>query len=57
VSNLSPGDKVAYFGGSGSYAQYTAVPANRVTKVPDGIGLDIAAAAMVQVGAEQKAGS
>jgi NADPH2:quinone reductase len=50
VTNFAPGDKVAYYTGSGSYAQYTSVPAKHVTKVPDGIGLDIAAAAMVQVG-------
>ncbi len=32
----------------GSYAEYHAVPAALLVKVPDGVGLDIAAAAMLQ---------
>src|SRR6202521_3010473 len=37
VKSLKPGDRVAYIGILGSYAQYAAVPADRAVRVPEGI--------------------
>jgi len=48
VTNVQPGDRVAYTGGLGSYAEYAAVPANRLIKIPDELDFDQAAAAMLQ---------
>jgi NADPH2:quinone reductase len=48
VKSLKPGDRVAYTGVLGSYAEYAAVPADRLVKVPDGITDQQAAAAMLQ---------
>ncbi|HKW76386.1 MAG TPA: quinone oxidoreductase [Terriglobales bacterium] len=48
VKSLKPGDRVAYTGVLGSYADYAAVPADRLVKVPDGINDEQAAAAMLQ---------
>ena len=48
VTSLKPGDRVAYSSILGSYAEYAAVPANRVVKVPQGITDQQAAAAMLQ---------
>jgi len=48
VTDIKPGDRVAYAGVLGSYAQYAAVPAARLVKVPDGIDSRSAAAAMLQ---------
>ena len=48
VSGLAPGDRVAYCGVLGGYAEYSAVPANRLVKIPDGIDAPTAAALMVQ---------
>jgi len=48
VKSLKPGDRVASTGISGSYAEYAAVPANRVIHVPAGITDQQAAAAMLQ---------
>jgi NADPH2:quinone reductase len=48
VTSLQEGDRVAYSGVLGSYAGYAAVPADRLVRVPDGIELDVAAAAMLQ---------
>jgi NADPH2:quinone reductase len=45
-TTLRPGDRVAYCLAWGSYAEYAAVPAWRVVRVPDGLPLDTAAAAM-----------
>ncbi len=42
------GDRVAYCGVSGSYAELAAVPANRVVTLPDDIDFDSAAALMLQ---------
>lgn len=42
------GDRVAYFGGSGSYAQYATVPAWRVSRVPQNVDLKLAAAVPLQ---------
>ena len=48
VEGISVGDRVAYTGVHGSYAEYAAVPADRLVKVPDGIATKTAAAAMLQ---------
>lgn len=48
VKSLKPGDRVAYTGVLGSYAEYAAVPADRLIKVPAGISDEQAAAAMLQ---------
>ncbi|HUG80682.1 MAG TPA: quinone oxidoreductase [Bryobacterales bacterium] len=48
VSGLKPGDRVAYCGVPGGYAEYAAVPAQRLVKVPDGVDSPTAAALMVQ---------
>ncbi|HYJ87283.1 MAG TPA: quinone oxidoreductase [Pyrinomonadaceae bacterium] len=48
VTNLKVGDRVAYTGVLGSYAQYAAVPADRLVKIPDDVDFDQAAAAMLQ---------
>ncbi len=48
VSGLKAGDRVAYTGVQGSYAEYAAVPADRLVKVPDGIETRTAAAIMLQ---------
>jgi len=48
VRNVKPGDRVAYASVQGSYAEYAAVPAERLVLVPDGIDLEVAAAVMLQ---------
>jgi NADPH2:quinone reductase len=48
VTDLHPGDRVAYAGVAGSYAQYAIVPAARLVRVPDGISANDAAAIMLQ---------
>lgn len=48
VKSLKPGDRVAYTGVMGSYAEYAAVPADRLVRVPDKITDEQAAAAMLQ---------
>src|SRR5262249_42267876 len=48
VSDLSVGDRVAYTGVLGSYAQYAAVPAHRLVRVPQGVSSRDAAAVMLQ---------
>ena len=48
VKSLKIGDRVAYTGVLGSYAEYAAVPADRLVKVPDGVDDRQAAAAMLQ---------
>jgi NADPH2:quinone reductase len=48
VSEVQPGDRVAYTGALGSYAEYAAVPAARLIKIPDGLNFEQAAAAMLQ---------
>jgi NADPH2:quinone reductase len=48
VTTLQPGDRVAYAMARGSYAEYAAVPAAQLVKVPDGVDLDVAAAVMLQ---------
>jgi NADPH2:quinone reductase len=48
VSDVSPGDRVAWSNGNGSYAQRIALDADRVVPVPDGVPTEVAAAAMLQ---------
>ena len=48
VTTLKPGDRVAYCGTPGSYAEYAAVPADRLVKTPSALDFDSAAAAMLQ---------
>jgi len=48
VTVVQPGDRVAYTGRLGSYAEYAAVPAERLVKIPDGLDFKQAAAAMLQ---------
>lgn len=48
VSGFSIGDKVAWPSSLGSYSQVHAVNAASVVKVPEGVSLDIACAAMLQ---------
>ena len=48
VKTFKPGDHVAYSNVVGSYAEYAAVPAEKLVKVPSGISDEQAAAAMLQ---------
>ncbi|HKG60525.1 MAG TPA: quinone oxidoreductase [Pyrinomonadaceae bacterium] len=48
VTTLKPGDRVAYTSALGSYAEYAAVPTNRLVKIPDELDFEQAAAAMLQ---------
>ena len=48
VTEVRPGDRVAYATARGSYAEYAVVPAWQLVKIPDGIGLNSAAAAILQ---------
>jgi NADPH2:quinone reductase len=48
VTTLRLGDRVAYTGVLGSYAEYAAVPAARLVRIPDELDFDQAAAAMLQ---------
>jgi NADPH2:quinone reductase len=48
VRSVKPGERVAYTGVMGAYADYAAVPADRLVRVPDGITDQQASAAMLQ---------
>src|SRR5579875_1852289 len=48
VSGLSVGDRVAWAGAPGGYAEEVAVPADRLVPVPGEVDLDVAAAVMLQ---------
>jgi NADPH:quinone reductase len=48
VTGLAVGDRVAWAGPGSSYAEQVALPARRVVRVPDGVSLQVAAAAMLQ---------
>jgi NADPH2:quinone reductase len=48
VKDFKPGERVAYTGITGAYAEYEAVPADRLVRVPSGITDHQAAAAMLQ---------
>ncbi|KAJ3962817.1 hypothetical protein N0V92_000384, partial [Colletotrichum tropicale] len=47
-SSFSPGDRVVYMGPYSSYATYSAVPASSLLRIPDALGTDAAAAALLQ---------
>jgi NADPH:quinone reductase len=48
VSSVKVGDRVAYTGVRGSYAEYAAVPAERLVVIPDQLDFQSAAASMLQ---------
>ncbi len=48
ATSVKPGDRVAWTGILGSYAEYAAVPAERLVLIPQGAGDRDAAAAMLQ---------
>ena len=48
ADGVAVGDKVAYAGPMGSYAELAAVPADRVVSLPDGVSCEVGAAAMIQ---------
>src|SRR5690242_5350909 len=48
VKTVKPGDRVAYAGPLGAYAEYAAVPAERLVPVPADVSDRDAAAAMLQ---------
>lgn len=48
VTEVAVGDRVAYAGPRGSYAEYAVVPAWQLVKVPAGVTDSLAAAAMLQ---------
>jgi NADPH:quinone reductase len=48
VAGFAVGDRVAYEGPLGAYAEVQAVPATKLVKIPDGVGTDVAAAVMLQ---------
>lgn len=48
VTEVAVGDRVAYAMCRGSYAELAAVPAWQLVKIPEGMDLDVAAAAMLQ---------
>jgi NADPH2:quinone reductase len=48
VSEVSPGDRVAYTGQPGSYAEYVCVPVGKLVAVPERVELHSAAAVMLQ---------
>jgi NADPH:quinone reductase len=48
VKSVKPGDRVAYTGVLGAYAEYAAVPADRLVHLPDKLSFEQGAAAMLQ---------
>jgi NADPH:quinone reductase len=48
VTDLTVGDHVAWAGSGNSYAEQVALPAHRAVPVPDGVSLQVAAAAILQ---------
>lgn len=48
VTGFAVGDRVAYEGPLGAYAELQAVPAEKLVKIPDGVTSDVAAAVMLQ---------
>jgi NADPH2:quinone reductase len=48
VTEVAPGDRVAYAMIRGSYAEYAIVPAAKLVKIPDRVDFQTAAAAMLQ---------
>ena len=48
VTGLAPGDRVAWAGVAGAYAEYARVPAGKLVKLPEHVDCEQAAAAMLQ---------
>jgi NADPH2:quinone reductase len=48
VTRFAVGDRAAYAGGSGAYAEHRALAADRAVKLPDAISTETAAAAMLK---------
>jgi NADPH:quinone reductase len=48
VSTLKPGERVAYAGALGAYAEANNVPADKLVKLPAGVSDEVAAAAMLK---------
>lgn len=48
VTDLAVGDRVAYAGALGAYAEYRCAPAEKLVKIPEGISFEQAAAMMLQ---------
>jgi NADPH2:quinone reductase len=48
VTEVAPGDRVAYAMARGSYAEYAVVPAAQLVKIPEHVDFHTAAAAMLQ---------
>ncbi len=48
VKNVAPGDRVAYAMARGSYAEYQAVPALQLVKIPASVDFETAAAGILQ---------
>ncbi|HEX6575112.1 MAG TPA: quinone oxidoreductase, partial [Gemmatimonadaceae bacterium] len=48
VTDVKAGDRVAWASISGAYAEYAALPANRLVHIPDNVSAKIAAAVMLQ---------
>jgi NADPH2:quinone reductase len=48
VSDLKPGDRVAYAMVQGAYAEYAVVPAHKLVPLPDDVDTHVAAAVMLQ---------
>jgi NADPH:quinone reductase len=48
VASVEVGDRVAYVGPPGSYAEERMVPADRLVKIPEGVTDEVAAAAMLK---------
>ena len=48
VTEVAPGDRVAYAMARGSYAEYAVVPSAQLVRIPDAVDFTTAAAAMLQ---------
>jgi NADPH2:quinone reductase len=48
VTNVAPGDRVAYAGALGAYAEARCAPAERLVKLPEGLSFEQGAAMMLQ---------
>jgi NADPH2:quinone reductase len=48
VTEVSPGDRVAYAMARGSYAEYAVVPSWQLIRIPEGVTFELAAASMLQ---------
>jgi NADPH:quinone reductase len=48
VTDVKPGDRVAWCGIPGTYAQFAVAPASRLVPIPEGVSFNDAAAALIQ---------